>query len=150
MSCVDKTLKTYLAGKMGGLTLAQMNDWRVLLKNRLNVAAENTGYKLTIINPVYFYNFEEKRYQSDIEVQDFDLAHVATSDLIIVNLEGLSSNDGTKIELFEANYKRKIPVIAFGERGLYEDLHPWIKNSITRVEDNPQDVVNYIRDFYMI
>ena len=150
MSCLDKTLKIYEAGKMAGLSLIQMNEWRVLLKNRLNVAAENTGYNLTVINPVDFYNFEDKRYQSEIEVQDFDLAHVITSDIVIVNLEGLSSSDGTKIELYEANYNRKIPVIAFGERMLYEDLHPWIKNSITRVEDNPQDVVNYIRDFYMI
>jgi nucleoside 2-deoxyribosyltransferase len=150
VSCLDKTLKIYEAGKMGGLSLTQMNEWRVLLKNRLNVAAENTGYNLVIINPVDFYNFQEKRHQSEIEIEDYDLAHVATSDIVIVNLEGLSSSDGTKIELFEANYNRKIPVIAFGERGLYEDLHPWIKNSITRVEDNPQDVVNYIRDFYMI
>ena len=150
MSCLDKTLKIYLAGKMGGLTLTQMNEWRVLLKNRLNVAAEVSGYKLVVVNPVDFYNFEEKKHQSEIEIEDYDLVHVITSDIIIVNLEGLSSSDGTKIELFETNYNRKIPVIAFGERCLYEDLHPWIKNSITRVEDNPSDVVNYIRDFYMI
>ena len=150
MSCLDKTLKIYEAGKMGGLSLTQMNEWRVLLKNRLNVAAENTGYKLVVVNPVDFYNFEEKKNQSEIEIENYDLAHVITSDIIIVNLDGLSSSDGTKIEIFEANYNRKIPVIAFGNRGLYEDLHPWIKNSITRVEDNPQDVVNYIRDFYMI
>lgn len=150
MSCLDKTLKIYLAGKMGGLTFEQMNEWRTLFKNRLNVAADNAGYKLVVINPVDFYNFEEKRHQSEMEVQDFDLAHVITSDIIIVNLDGLNSSDGTKIELYEANYKHKIPVIAFGERMLYEDLHPWVKNSITRAEDNPQDVVNYIRDFYMI
>ena len=150
MSCLDKTLKIYLAGKMGGLTLTQMNEWRVLLKNRLNVAAEVSDYKLVVVNPVDFYNFEEKKHQSEIEIEDYDLAHVITSDIVIVNLEGLSSSDGTKIELYEANYNRKIPVIGFGERMIYEDLHPWIKNSITRVEDNPQDVVNYIRDFYMI
>lgn len=150
MSCLDKTIKIYLAGKMGGLTFEQMNEWRVLLKNRLNVAAENAGYNLVIINPVDFYNFEEKRYQSEVEVEDYDLEHVITSDLIIVNLEGLNSSDGSKIEIHEAKRNHRIPVIAFGERMLYEDLHPWIKNSITRVEDNPQDVVNYIRDFYMI
>ena len=89
MSCIDKTLKIYLAGKMGGLTYEQMNDWRISLTNRLNVAAENAGYKLMIINPVLFYNFEEKKYQSEKEVKDYDLAHVITSDLVIVNLDGL-------------------------------------------------------------
>lgn len=150
MSCKDKTLKIYLAGKMGGLSFDDMNNWRISIKTRLNIAAKNTGYNLITINPVDFYNFEEERYQSDIEVQNFDLAHVITSDLIIVNLEGLSSSDGTKIELFEGNYNRKIPVIAFGNRELYENLHPWIKNSITRVEESRDDLINYIRDFYMI
>ena len=60
MSCINKTLKIYLAGKMSGLNYEQMNDWRVSLTNRLNVAAENAGYKLVIINPVLFYNFEER------------------------------------------------------------------------------------------
>lgn len=150
MSCTDKTLKIYLAGKMGGLSFDDMNNWRLAIKTRLEIAARNTGYKVVAINPVDFFNFEEKRYQTDIEVQNFDLAHVITSDLIIVNLKGLSSSDGTKIELFEGNYNRKIPVIAFGNRELYENLHPWIKNSITRVEESRDDLINYIRDFYMI
>lgn len=150
MSCLDKTLKIYLAGKMGGLSFDDMNNWRVSIKTRLDIAARETGYKIMTINPVDFYNFEEERYQSEIEVQNFDLAHVITSDVIIVNLEGLSSSDGTKIELFEGNYNRKIPVIAFGKRELYENLHPWIKNSITRVEENRNDLINYIKDFYMI
>lgn len=150
MSCINKTLKVYLAGKMSGLTYEQMNDWRVSLTNRLNVAAENTGYKLVIINPVLFYNFEEKKHQSEKEVRDYDLAHATTSDIVIVNLDGLNTSDGTKQELHDTNYHKKIPVIAFGERRLYEDLHPWVKDDITRVEDNAQDVVNYIRDFYMI
>ena len=150
MSCINKTLKIYLAGKMSGLTYEQMNDWRVSLTNRLNVAAENAGYKLVIINPVLFYNFEEKKYQSEKEVRDYDLAHATTSDIVIVNLDGLNTSDGTKQELHDTNYHKKIPVITFGERRLYEDLHPWVKDDITRVEDNAQDVANYIREFYMI
>ena len=150
MSCIDKTIKVYLVGKMSGLTYEQMNNWRVLLANRLRVAAENTGYKIVIINPVDFYNFEECKYQSEKEVEDFDLFHATSSDIVIVNLEGLSTSDGSKLELHDCNYHNHIPVIAFGERRLYEDLHPWTKNDITRVEENMQDVVNYIRDFYMI
>ena len=65
-----KELKIYLAGKMSGLTYEQMNDWRVSLTNRLNVAAENAGYKITVINPVLFYNFEEKNHQSEKEISE--------------------------------------------------------------------------------
>ena len=150
MSCIDKTLKIYLAGKMSGLTMEQMNDWRISITNRLNIVAENAGYKVIVINPVLFYNFEGKRHQSEDEVENFDLYHATTSDLVIVNLDGLNTSDGSKLEVHDCNYHNGIPVIAFGESGLYEDLHPWIKNDITRVEENAQDVVNYIRDFYMI
>ena len=145
-----KQLKIYEAGKMCGLTFSEMNNWRVELKNKLLNAAENADYKLLVINPVDFYNFEEQRFQSEEEVEDYDLAHVTTSDIIIVNLDGLNTSEGSKIELHDGNFHNKIPVIAFGDAELYNNLHPWIKRDITRFEKNIDDVVEYIRDFYLI
>ena len=147
---MSKHLKIYLAGKMSGLTLEEMNSWRVELKNKLCQVASWYEYNLTVINPVDFYNFEEKRHQSEEEIEDFDLSHVISSDIVIVNLEGLNTSDGTKIELHDGNYHHKIPVIAFGSKRVHDDLHPWIKRDITRVEPNINSVVEYIRDFYMI
>ena len=135
---------------MSGLSFDEMTLWRKKLKNLLLSAAEITNYQIQVINPVDFYNFEEKIYQSEIEVEEYDLAHVVSSDIIVVNVDGLSSSDGTKIELHDAKYHNKIPVIAFGDRQLYEDLHPWIKVNITRVENTIEDVVKYIQEFYMI
>ena len=143
-------LKIYEAGKMGGLTFAQMNDWRVELKNKLLDVAEDMRYKILVVNPCDFYNFEEVKHQSEEEVEYYDLAHVISSNIIIVNLEGLSTSDGTKFELHDGNYHNKIPVIAFGEKKLYDNLHPWIKRDITRVEENIDNVVQYIKEFYMI
>ena len=145
-----KYLKIYLAGKMSGLTYEEMNSYRVELKKQLLLAAESTDYAITVINPVDFYDFEEVRYQSEAEIEDYDMAHVISSDIVIVNLEGLSSSDGTKFELRDANYHNKIPVIAFGDKQLYDNLHPWVKRNITRVESSINDVVDYIKDFYMI
>ena len=145
-----KQLKIYLAGKMSGLSYELMNKWRVELKNKLLLLAEDMDYDLLVINPVDFYNFEEQKHQSEREIKDYDLAHVITSDIVIVNLVGLSSSDGTKIEMHDANYHYKIPIIAFGARKLYNDLHPWHKDNITRVEENMDDVVEYIKEFYMI
>lgn len=150
MSYESKALKIYLAGKMSGLSFAEMNDWRQELKKHLLFAAGISGYRLQVINPVDFYNFEEKKYQSEEEVEDYDLAHVISSNIIIANLEGLNSSDGTKIELHDANYHNNVLVIAFGNKKLYQTLHPWLKRDITRIEENIQDVVCYIRDFYMI
>lgn len=147
--CRNNILKVYLAGKMSGLSFDEMNIWRKELKRQLQCAAKNSGYQIQIINPVDFYNFEENRYQSEDEIEDFDLAHVITRDIIIVNLDGLSTSDGTKIELHDAKYHHNIPVIAFGSKELYKKLHPWIKRNITRVEKNIEDVIEYIKDFYM-
>ena len=145
-----RRLKIYLAGKMSGLNYTDMNKWRVKVKNKLlNKTTFGSDVSLQIVNPVDYYNFEEKTHQSEIEIEDYDLAHVKSSDIIIVNLEGLSSSDGTKIELHDAKYNNKIPVIAFGDIQLYESLHPWIKNAITRVEPNIESVCEYIFGFYM-
>lgn len=143
-------MKIYLAGKMSGLTYEEMNEWRKDLRNKLNEAASYHDKKVNVINPVLYYNFEEKRHQSEIEVEEFDLAHVISSDIIIVNLEGLKDSIGTIIELHDARYHHRIPIIAFGDKELYDNLHPWVKNDITRVETNMDDVISYIRDFYLI
>lgn len=144
-----KELKIYIAGKMTGLSYNEMNNWRVVLKDKLLLAAELSGYDITIINPVDFYNFEEEKHQSEEEIEDFDLAHVISSDIIIVNLDGLNTSDGTKLELHDGNFHNKIPVIAFGDKEMYDNLHPWIQRDITRVENGMDNVVQYIKDFYM-
>ena len=145
-----KYLKIYLAGKMSGLTLSQMNDWRVELKNKLIDVANCVGYDILVVNPVDFYNFEEQKHQSEKEIEDFDLAHVNSSNIIIVNIDGLNTSDGTKFELHDGNFHNNIPVIAFGDKKLYENLHPWIKRDITRVENNIDEVIDYIKNFYML
>ena len=105
---MDK-MKIYLAGKMGGLSFKEMNDWRDDAFQKLLKQSEMYSTKLDIINPVLYYNFEEKRHQTEIEVEEFDLAHVISSDIIIVNLVGLSNSIGTIIELHDAHYHHKIP-----------------------------------------
>ncbi len=143
-------LKIYTAGKMSGLSFEEMNDWRVKLKEILTAYADFSNTNIKVVNPVDFYNFETKRHQNELEVEEFDLAHVVSSDIIIVNLEGLNSSIGTIIELHDARYHNKIPVIAFGNKTTYDELHPWVKNDITRVEETIYDVAAYIKDFYLV
>lgn len=143
-------MKIYLAGKMSGLTFEEMTEWRNEIFQKLYQAAQLSDTKINVIHPVMYYNFVEKRHQSEIEVEEYDLAHVVSSNIIVVNLAGLNDSIGTIIELHDAHYHHRIPVIAFGDRELYDNLHPWIQNDITRVENNIDDVVDYIRDFYFI
>lgn len=144
-----KKLKIYCAGKMGSLSLEEMSEWRKELKEKLNKAAIHSDCRADVVNPVDYYNYYNNKHQSEEEVEAFDLAHVISSDIVVVNLNGLATSDGTKIELHDANYHNRIPVIAFGKKELYENLHPWIKRNITRVEKDIDNVVSYIRDFYM-
>ena len=135
---------------MGGLTLEEMVGWRKELKSKLLEKAQEYGVDLEVVNPIDYYNFEEVRYQSQEEIEDYDLAHVTSSDIVVVNLDGLSTSEGTKIEMHDAKYHNKIPVIAFGYRKLYDDLYPWHQRNITRVEDDIDGVVKYITDFYIL
>ncbi len=141
-------LKIYLAGKMSGLTFNEMNEWRRELELKLRALADVSGCKVKVINPVKYYNFQEVKHQSEREVKDYDLKLVNSSDVIIVNLDGLQTSDGTKYELHDAR-KSNIPVIAFGNKRLYDNLHSWTQDNITRIEEDINDVVVYIKDFYM-
>lgn len=134
---------------MSGLSYKDMTTWRLQAKKLIKKVSFDTNYKPEVINPVDYFNFETPpRYQSDREVMNYDLHHVETSDLIVVNLSQLNSSIGTIIELYRA-YQLGIPVIAFGYMTEYDHLHSWIKCCITRVEKNLENVANYIYEFYM-
>ena len=143
-----KELTIYEAGKMSGLGLQQMITWRIELTKELEDVAEIVGVKINAVNPVNYFNFVQKRHQTESEIMKFDLSNVKHSDIVVVNMDGLNTSIGTCIELSEA-YKKEIPVLAFGSNELYEELHPWIQCCITRHDETYKDTVNYIKDFYM-
>ena len=140
-------MRIYLAGKMSGFSFKEMNDWREKIKRIFHHYGTYYSVNLSVINPVDYYNFKEKKHQSEKEVMQFDLSLVKSSDIIVVNLQGLNTSIGTCIELYEA-YKREIPVIAIGTYDEYENIHPWIKDCITRLDSSDEQTVKYIRDFY--
>lgn len=142
-------LQIYLAGKMSGLSFNEMNEWRKNIKNIIKGYAMYVGVNVSVINPVDYFNFEEKKHKSELEVMKFDLNKVKSSDIIVVNMEGLNTSVGTCIELYEA-YKRDIPVLAFGSEEKYNELHPWIQCFITRYDNDHYDTAFYINEFYMI
>lgn len=144
------TLKIYLSGKMSGLTYSNMINWRVKMSEKLKNMASFKDCNVNIINPVNYYNFENQLHQSESEIKEFDLRHVITSDIVVVNLDGLDTSDGTKYEISQAARNYNIPVIAFGNKKLYDKLHPWIKDDITRIENDMDSAIDYIANFYML
>ena len=66
---MNRRLKIYLCGKMGNLSLEEMNSWRKEIKEKLLVQSMLSDHDVLIINPVDFYNFdtvEEKSYKMGI------------------------------------------------------------------------------------
>lgn len=63
-----KKIKIYLAGKMAGLSFEEMNNWRKHISGLLIESSIYCDIDLNIINPVDYYNFEEKRYKTQKEV----------------------------------------------------------------------------------
>lgn len=143
-----RELVIYECGAMSGLSFEEMNNWRVFLKTAITQVAENIGISVRVINPVDYYNFREPKHQSELEPMRFDLARVKESDLVVVNLDGLKTSIGSIIECYEA-WKNNIPVLAFGSKQDYENLHPWVQCCITRRDKNYRECINYISDFYM-
>ena len=141
-------LSIYLAGSMSGKSFDEMNTWRVEIKNILTHMVSYHDCNIRVTNPVEYYNFIEKRHKSEREVMQFDLSHVKKSDVGIVNLGGSNTSIGTSMELYEC-YRSNIPVIAFGSDEEYENIHPWIRECITRHESNMEDASTYIKEFYM-
>lgn len=141
-------LTIYLAGKMGGLSDSEMKKWRDLLKSELEKYSDMVNYKINVVSPCDYFNFEEQRYQNEQEIMKFDLSLVRDSDIVIVNTNGLNSSIGSAIEVYEA-WKSDIPVIAYDENGDYKTTHPWLKCCITRADSCATDICEYIKDFYM-
>ena len=146
----NNKLTIYLGGKMSGLSKNDYCKWRSELENVLSDRANLIGASIQIINPAKYFDFDNMDRHLEKEVMQFDLNMVRQSDVVIVNVNGVSSSIGTAIELYEAN-RLNIPVIAYTESGEVEDdVHPWIESCFSTVQMNRYDLVDYICDFYMV
>lgn len=143
-----KNTKIYLAGKMGGLTFEESNKWRKDFKDVMDMRYFYCDEDYIIINPNDFYNFKETTHKSEKEVMQYDLNHVRSSNIIVVNLSKINTSIGTAIELYTAA-QLNIPVLAWGTSEEWENTHPWLKECISRVESDMHDLCEYIFEYYL-
>ena len=98
------------------------------------------------INPNDYFNFlEPPSYKSEKEVMNFDLHNVRKSDLIIVNFNDMYSL-GSMAEMAIA-YERGIPII--GLDADKQKLHPWQVEMCERIFDDIDEMLEYVKDFYL-
>ena len=143
-------LTIYLAGRMSGLTKDGYTRWRKELTDALYDESVLVGSNIQVINPATYFDFDNMDRHLEKEVMQFDLNMVRQSDIVIVNVDDVSSSIGTAIELYEAN-RLNIPVIAYTYSGIVNDsIHPWIQECLSTVQMCKQELINYVRDFYMV
>lgn len=144
-------LTIYLAGRMSGLSKKEYNAWRNTLKKKLERSSKYCGSKIQVINPADYFDFDNVNEHTEKEVMQFDLNMVHNSDIVIANVNGISESIGTAIEVYEAN-RLNIPVIGYSNiHGIFDEIHPWIKECLTtKLMFRADDVVQYVKDFYMV
>lgn len=139
-----ETIKIYLSGSMSNVSFEEQSKWRQQIQDAIKFNYEYEK-KATFFNPVQYFNFVEKRYESELEIMNFDLNGLRNSDLVIVNFNNPSSI-GTAMELMLA-YEMRIPIL-----GLNKDdtkLHPWLECCCDRIFNNMKDLVEYTVEFYL-
>jgi nucleoside 2-deoxyribosyltransferase len=142
-----KTFKIYEAGGMGSLSWAEQSIWRDLVEDMLKSKEDCFKHRLDLINPTSFYNFIEKKHDSELEVMKYDLRHVESSNLILVNFNDPHSI-GTSCELSLA-YHLGIPIIGINQNDENEELHPWLICMVDKMFKDIESSVKYIIEFYL-
>lgn len=135
----------YTAGGMTGLTYEEQTKWREWVEKYINEVYKSKLYNIHTINPVKYYNFEEKRHKTEQEVMNFDLHKVRNSNLVIVNFNAPKSL-GTMAELAVA-HEHNIPIIGLNEEK--REFHPWQKCFCERIFDKMDDLLDYMSEFYL-
>ena len=139
-----KKFQIYLAGGMGKFgkeNFDKSNVWRTYCKEIL----ENGKY-VNVVNPNDYFNFlEEPKYKSEREVMEFDLNKVRKSDLIIINFNDMYSL-GSMAELSIA-YEKRIHVIGLDIEK--QKLHPWQIEMCNRIFNDIDEMLDYVKDYYL-
>lgn len=139
-----ETCHIYLSGSMSDVSFEEQSKWRQQIQDAI-IYNYDCEIKPEFFNPVQYFNFEEKRHESEREIMNFDLNALRKSDLIIVNFNNPSSI-GTAMEMM-LGYEMRIPIL-----GLNKDrnkIHPWLECCCDRIFGNIKDLVEYVVEFYL-
>lgn len=129
----------YLAGKMAGLTLDQMNSWRSCAEQALR------PHGFIPLNPVSTKLGEDP---SDREIVDSNKFQILKSTVVLVELDNVQVSIGTIGEIVFAREHRK-PVIAWGSAHNIID-HPWVKEHTTVHFYELTDAIKYLIENYAV
>ena len=122
--------KIFLSGGITGLDTKECKKWRDCLQSRFyGVFGLNNNI---IVNQMRHFNPNKETSDTlEKEAMMYNLYHVRTADIIIVNLDKLNSI-GTAQELMLA-YELHKPIIGFIQEDKVSKIHPWIQMEIGKL-----------------
>lgn len=144
---MGRRIKIYTCGKMSGTTFESQMKWRIDFDDSIREALEvhDIDANVVIIHPPLYYNYVDPCYKSQREIFEWEMAQVCDSDIVVVNLDNVGTSVGACMELGAVKgCDKKIFVIGIGDES---NLHPWIKESCLRIEDNIDDAADYIVNY---
>lgn len=144
-----ENVKFYLAGAMTGLSLEEQFKWRNQVINAIRYGDYDYAKNPIFFSPPVYYNEHTNVHKSEREVMEYDLYNLRKSDVVVVNFDTMESSRsiGTAMELALAKEYHK-PVVALNKIG-EEELHPWIRECVTRQCESMVELVRYLVEYYL-
>lgn len=149
---MSNKFKIFLSGGITGLNDEDCKKWRDYVTKRF--LYYGIPY-FVIVNQMNHFNPNEETSDSlEKEAMMYDLHHLRTSDVVIVNLNKTDSI-GTAQELMLA-YELHIPIIGFIKADKKDKIHPWIQTEVTKlftytndIENALVDCMDYVYNYYL-
>lgn len=146
-----KEYKIYTCGKMSGTTFEKQMKWRKNLEELVNEKYDGND-RIKFIHPPLFFNYEHMQHKTEREILDWEMKQLHDCDVVVVDFDGIDSTIGTHMEIGAVQ-----GINRFGDKYIYvvgvgeeKKLHPWIKESCMRIENNLDDLAQYIAEYLVI
>lgn len=144
-----KEYTIYTCGKMNGLSLEEQMSWRIRLERAIRDVAPE-GAELDFIHPPFFFNYEYDSHKTQREIKQWEISVVKNkTDILVVNLEGINDSVGSHFEIAAADsvQNRFLPIIGIGDPN---SVHPWILDSLLRIEEDFNSAADYISTYLLL
>lgn len=142
--------KIYTCGKMSGISFIEQMMWRSRIESEIKSSLD-CGQSVKFIHPPLYYNYEENNHKTEREILEWEMTQVHDCDILIVNLDGIEDTTGSHMELGAVQ-----GINRFGDKHIFvvglgksDNLHPWIKESCIRIEDDYAKAAEYIVEYLL-
>ncbi len=151
---MNSKFKIFLSGGITGLNNEDCKKWREYIVEYFSCWCFNKADCIIVNQMNHFNPNEETSDLLEKEAMRYNLHHLRTSNIVIVNLNKLESI-GTAQELMLA-YELRIPIIGFIKADKKDKIHPWIQMEVTKlftytkdIENALVDCMDYVYNYYL-